>query len=217
MMVCQIMYLPPYSPMSASKQLDGDFNLIELLDKSCAPEWRPFKGYAALTSGCAVEPEYLPTKIQIPGGVRAITDFDGYRGVLYVSPRFREIIERLEPNVHQFFPIELVNKKRETLASHWIWVPCNRIDSFDREHTTWVLKRGRLWMTPNNFSNDELPLGYDRSQPLRIVFNANQVGDHHFWRDMLLRMDPLYCSDKAADAIAEAELSGIQLLWKETV
>lgn len=216
-MVCQLLYSPPYTPISANKQVDGEFAAIRLADPTPEPGLHINHGMDALDAGKAIDPSHLPTKLIISGGMRAVTDFDGYRGIIFISAKMKCLIEDLEPGVHQFFPIELLNKKKQHLTDHWIWVPCNRIDSVDREHTTWILKRGQLWMTPRDFKEGELPPGYDWSRPLKMVFNATQAGNCQFWRDKYVVPGRLYCSDKAAKAIFDSGLTGIQFAEKETV
>jgi len=101
-------------------------------------------------------------------------DFEGPEGFLCVSPRFKDVIERLEPSVHQFFPLEIVNKAREPIAEHWLWVVCNLIDSVDRAHSNMRFINGRRW-TADGVENPKL------------VFSSSQIGDYHFWRDQYLR------------------------------
>jgi hypothetical protein len=154
--------------------------------------------------------------MQIGGGQRGVTDYDGYNRLIYVSPRFRSLIEAIEPGVHQFFPLRLLDKAGNHLADHWVWVVCNRIDSVDRANTTLVLK-GIQWRHPGELPDGQVPQAAVASQPVKLVFNSSQVGNAHFWRDKHILPGGLYCSDDAARRISAAELTGIELIQAETV
>lgn len=220
MTIFQVGYRPPFSPVrSANKNLDGDPMKVEIADQAPEPGLRIWPGGDALVSGFAVDPTFLPTRMQITSGPRAITDYDGDNSVLFISRKLKEIIEALVPGVHQFFPIELVDRRKAHLADHWVWIVCNRIDSVDRTHTTWILRKGKRWTRPSFFSDEELPPGYDRAQPLKMVFNEEQIGGGQFWRDSFLlpNTQNLFCSQAGADAMRAAELTGIKLFERETV
>jgi hypothetical protein len=216
-MVYELRYQIPYEPMHARKALDGSIDDIRLVDETPEPGLVIAAGSQILDAGRAVRPDHLPTTMQIGGGRRGVTDFDGYKGLIYVSAAFRDIIEQLEPDVHQFFSVGLVDKQGNHLGDHWIWVICNRVDGIDREHTTLVLWKGVLWLAPASLSEDELPPGVDPSVPGRRVFNASQVAGYNFWRDKHLIPGDIFCSDEAARKITDAGLTGIELIQAETV
>ena len=207
----------PYDPMPANKALDGEIGAITLIDETPEPGLVISRGPEILDSGRAIDPAHLPSRIQITGGARAVTDYDGYSNLLYISPRLKSLIEKLEPGKHQFFPVTLVDKRGNKLADHWTWTVCNRIDSVDRQNTTLILWKGVYWRPAQYLSDDELPPGYDRSTEARTVFNVSQIGGAHFWRDKYLLPGGLYCSDEAAEQIQEAGLTGITMIKAETV
>jgi hypothetical protein len=215
-MVYQLQYKIPYEPMHASKALDGNLHDIRLEDETPEPGLHLSMGTRNLIWGRRIRPDHLPTAMQIGGGQRGVTDYDGYNGLTYVSPRFKVLIESIEPGVHQFFLLRLLDKAGNHLADHWVRVICNRIDSVDRANTTLVLK-GIQWRHPGELSDGQVPLAAVTSQPVKLVFNSSQVGNAHFWRDKHILPGGLYCSDDAARQIAAAELTGIELIQAETV
>jgi hypothetical protein len=202
----------------SDKFLDGDTSAIELVDKAIDPPSLllayPKHQY---NMGRPVRPENVPTVLHWKQPRWALADICKPSGFPCVSERFKALIEDLEPGVHQFFPLELVNGKREHLADRWLWVVCQRIDSVDREHSNLVLRRGALWLAPSEVPEGELPPNIDPSLAAKVVFNSAQVGGAHFWRDKFSRPSLLFCSDKAAAAIEEQEMTGAKLLEKETV
>jgi hypothetical protein len=216
-MVYELRYQIPYEPMHARKALDGSTDDIRLVDETPEPGLVIAAGSQILDAGRAIRPNHLPTTMQIGGGQRGVTDFDGYSGLVYVSAALKNIIEQLEPDTHQFFPIRLVDKQGNHLGDHWIWVICNRVDGIDREQTSLVLWKGVLWLAPSSLSEDELPPGVDRSVLGRRVFNASQVAGYHFWRDKYLIPGDIFCSDEAARRIADANFTGIKLVQAEMV
>jgi hypothetical protein len=203
-MVHYLGYTPPFDRMSANENLDGDPLKVTLRDEATEPLLRLAKGINALQAGLAVREEFLPKVIQITSGKRTVTDFDGYNGLICVSPKMKSVIEQFEPDVHQFLLVKLVNRKKEFLADHWIWVVCNRIDSVDREHTNLFLKHGLTWRA-------------DGVEKPKLVFNQTQIGSCHFWRDKHLDDGNLLCSDEAGAALQVANLTALKLTHKETV
>lgn len=134
-----------------------------------------------------------------------------------VSDRFKSIIEVFEPDVHQFFPVQVVDKKKEPLAERWLWNVCNRIDSVDREHTTYIQKRGGFWSHPDRIQDADLPASYNRSVAPKMVFSNERIGRAHFWRDPNLLMQHLYCSAPAGDALLSGKFTGLELTKWESV
>jgi hypothetical protein len=203
-MVYYLGYKPPFDRMSANKNLDGDPMKVVLRDESVEPLLRIARGVAALQAGLAVSDEFLPSVMQVTSGKKAVTDFDGYVGLIYVSPRMKAIVEQFEPDVHQFFPLKVVNMAGEHLADHWLWVVCNRIDSVDRDHTTLFLKHGMTWRA-------------DGVENPKLVFSNTLIGNRHFWRDKHLEDGNLLCSDDAGKALELADLSALSLRQWETI
>ena len=94
--------------------------------------------------GYPVEAKNVPT-VWKWASAKPIPDYYTPEGFPCVSPRMKDIIERFEPGVHQFFPLKVLNKRHEQIAEHYLWVVCNRIDSVDREHTNLVFRNNVRW------------------------------------------------------------------------
>lgn len=191
---------------------DGDVTQVKVAD--LVSDWpEGFQiGTAAFGFGAPISAENVPTKIKWKSKEN-VYDYLSPHGASCISPRFRSLIESLEPGRHQFLPLEIVDREDIHLADHWIWVPCNRIDSVDRRKTTMVL-RNRLWLSPPRSGS---PFSQDNSRNARLVFSESGSAGTHFWRDMHIVQNWLLCSDRAAEAITASQLAGVDLVQKETV
>ncbi|MEI2296690.1 imm11 family protein [Ensifer sp. MJa1] len=165
--------------------LDGDVDKIRPVDLTRDVGVRVRAGYAY--AGRPYEKEHVPTCIELEGPKRTITDiYSGYG--LFVDEKFRLAVEKLEPNVHQFFPIDLVWKDGSHAAHRYWFVPCNRLDSVDRAKTTFEF-RG-LW---------DIFGGPDKL----LVFSRSQIGSHHAWIDKYIHA-PMPLISEALKAELEA-------------
>jgi len=176
-----------YSDMSDEYETQGGVVDTELLDgdfKKVIPVGIDFhpSAQAALMGdgtiiyeksayqGVPVDLSHLPTKVQWGGGKRELSDILKTFSKFLVSKKLRDVIEKLEPQVHQFAPLELIWMQDNSHAGDYFWFyPCNRIDSLDRELTTYDFDEDiGLWKH------------VDGKKP---VVNLLQVGDAHIWID----------------------------------
>ena len=67
------------------------------------------------------------------GQERQLTDLQRAHDIFLVSDRFRQVVEKLEPGVHLFAPVELVWEDGSHAASFFWFYPCSRVDGIDRE------------------------------------------------------------------------------------
>ncbi|WP_157738637.1 imm11 family protein [Labrenzia sp. VG12] len=84
-----------------------------------------------------------------------------------VSDAFKDIIERHEPGVHQFFPVELVYKDGSFARQMYFFNICTRLDGMDREQATAQLIKGIAFEPRTG----------------EFVFSLKQIGDAHAWVD----------------------------------
>lgn len=147
------------------KALDGDVDKIQPADLTRDVGVRIRANY--VYAGRPYETDHVPTRIELEGPKRMITGvYSGYG--LFVDEKFKLAVEKLEPKVHQFFPIEFVWRDGSHAADRYWFVPCNRLDSVDREKTTFEF-RG-LW---------DIFGGPDK----QLVFSRSRIGSHHVWID----------------------------------
>lgn len=163
----------------------------------------------ALTSGFRVKAQDLPKKVRYDDA-RPVLDFDTMEAVDFVSPRAMALIERFEPGVHQFEPVEYVRSDGTHVADMFVFVVCRRLDTMDRAQTNMILYDDLVWLTAKaarRYDPDLVGPEIDLEAKPRFVFNLRQIGDAHFWRDIYIR-PTVYASDALVEAIKAEGLTG---------
>ncbi|PKP64007.1 MAG: hypothetical protein CVT85_12605 [Alphaproteobacteria bacterium HGW-Alphaproteobacteria-7] len=196
---------------------DGDLKKVELQDPNQDDgKYMHHEHGRHWDSGRALKVNYIPKQLRRRSG-RNIPDFNKFNGLFVVSDKFKSIVERLEPGVHQFIPLQIVEKGGEVLTDMWFMVVCNRLDTVDRERTTMVLHLGRCWTQSRDVPEDYWPEGFvSRGRDEKIVFNRSQIGDHHLWRDKHEATMTLV-SDALAEALQNEGVTGINFFELESV
>ena len=119
---------------------------------------------------------------------------------LAVDQRLKEIIESLEPGVHDFFPIELrMSQKKTYPLQYYTLVVGQYIDSFSPKNTE---KRALLQWKGHNLYN------YENSKKgmTGLAFCKHKFKSAHLWRERRFTK-PLYClSDELLSKIDETGL-----------
>lgn len=203
--------------------LDGDMGAVKLLDDARDEGGKPSLPFA----GRAIDPTHVPTRVKWKDRKKQpMADFDG--GPLEsVSARAKALIEKFEPGVHQFLPVEFVDIDGDFLEHRWFLIVCNRLDTIDREHVRGFLMKTypngtQRWIVVRDLvrrnETDLIPPGYDVAQPAQLVFNSAQIGAAHLWIDKHLTSG-VWVSDDFHAAYAAAELTGrkAKSKWMETV
>ncbi|WP_352664483.1 DUF1629 domain-containing protein [Mesorhizobium sp. M0621] len=114
-----------------------------------------------------------------------------------MDKKFKDEVERLEPDVHQFLSVEFVWKDGSHAADRFWFVPCNRLDSVDRNETTFEFRN--IWYL-------------DGSQDKKLVFNSSQIGNCHAWMDKFISgQGGVWISDVLKEKIEQAGVTGISL------
>lgn len=162
----------------------------------------------ATASGFKVKAEDLPTKMRYDDE-RPPLDFDAAGALQFVSLRAKTLIERFEPGVHQFEPIEYVRSDGTHVADMFVFIVCRRLDTMDRAHTSMILSP-HYWSSAKHVARrrpELVPPGTDLEAPARAVFNLGQIGNAHIWRDIHIT-PTIYASDAIVDAIKAEGLTG---------
>jgi hypothetical protein len=146
--------------------LDGDVNKIEYVDTTFDKGHNPLFEAGRLYAGRAVKPDHVPTRAQWKSKRYLPPDVVYTYKMYLVSEAFKDIIERHEPGVHQFFPVELVYKDGSFARQMYFFNICTRLDGMDREQAT------------AKFAN----VSFD-PRTGEFVFSLKQIGDAHAWVD----------------------------------
>jgi hypothetical protein len=192
-----------------TKEIGGSFDRVELVDPT------PDGGYTpqGLYSGRHIKTDTVPKQMQWldPHG-HPVPDFDRQR-CLNVSARAKALIEEYEPGVHQFVPVEYLDRTAAHLENRFFLIVGNRIDSLDHEKTTMVLRKGRIWTPVRDLVRDgePLPPGVDPDTLSKMVFNRSQIGSAHMWCDKHLSIGGPYISDELANALKQSGFTGLAL------
>jgi hypothetical protein len=209
---------PTLGHYANTQTLDGDVSKIEVADKSpdAGFDLNTASTYAA-NQGRPISTEHVPTRVEWQESA-PVPDVDTVGGLLAVPPRFREIVEQFEPGVHQFLPVDYLDRKATILAKRFFFVACNRLDSVDRAHTTMVLSKG-MWVPPRDLvrRKEKIPPGIDVNAAAKIVFNNAQIGNKHAWSDMFLPLYGPFLSDALGAALEEEHFTGLGLGKGEAV
>jgi type IV secretory pathway protease TraF len=197
----------------------GYFPKIELLDgdlKQVKPP-NPVNdggvGWKSHTGGIPVDGSHFPKQVTCKNSKgKPLPDFDQTPRI-NVSAKARQVIESVEPDTHQFFPVEYLDTKKRHLEDRYWLVVCNRIDGVDREHSTVVLIDGVKWAPAKVLEQlgRPIPDGVDPDQPPRRVYSLSQIGGAHLWSDKHVGGGSYFISDQLANALLEAGLTGLRL------
>ncbi|QDC38262.1 imm11 family protein [Sphingobium fuliginis] len=169
--------------------------------------------------GYWVKPETMPGKYLWANGDKAIPDvLPGF----VVSPRFKELVERFEPSVHQFVPIDIYKERNgEPVATYYWFIVGQRIDSVDRGQTTFAWKApahdpsAGYWT--RRIRNTETRK-YEEIPDAQLVFSNNKVADRHIWHDPhLLTFGNGLCSDAFAEALLSSGMTGVAATPRDSI
>ena len=205
------------------ERLDGDKDSVTLIDPSQDGGLMITKGH----SSRPVHPKFMPTKIgfrDAKPGVRQLMDFEGSWLGMLISNRTKLIIESLEPNRHQFFPVEVFQRDDapETwnvyagafdppegtkfhdrkIADYWEFNICARLDTIDRARTVGIWERGL-------YAPDMIGIKGN------LVLSNAAINGAHAWVDRCA--SGMYFYDALVANIQSAGLTGLRLTHVEAV
>lgn len=197
--------------------VDGDIKQVKLVDESDDGGYPP-RGNPIL-AGRPVQTEHLPTKMNwLDRNRHAVPDFDN--GLINnVSARAKALIETLEPGVHQFVPVEYVDRSGVHLEHRFFFFVGNRLDTYYDENPTMVLAHGRMWVPARDLTRrgEEMPAGKDPTIPAKLVIDSQKVGVAHIWVEKHSAGGSTFISEQMFKAIEAAGLTGVKPSPIETV
>ena len=85
-----------------------------------------------INSGVPLNPNLVPQRFSVGVSAEKLPEVFSLKLGFGVSDRFRNKVEELEPDVHQFFPVNLTAKGVELVKpKYWLLHVCNRVDAID--------------------------------------------------------------------------------------
>ena len=157
---------------------------------------------SAAYQGVPVDMSGLPKKIRWGGGKRDLGDLLMTASHFLVSTKMRNVIEALEPKVHQFQPVELIWKDDSHAVNFFWFNPCNRVDGIDRTHSTAKFNE---------------KIGKWKYEGGEFVINLDQVAGHHVWIDSRASFGTVWVSKEFKKAMEDAGVTGIRYSKYEVV
>ena len=184
---------------------------------------------ARLSAGVLSEDQLLPLK----AGQSVITgtlvngrvpDVMGlYEGPFVIAPALREFLNRIEPGVHRFFPVNVRTPRpvngQQNHGTHWLLFPPIRIDCLDFDQTTFLNDiRGKHWPRTRH-SGDPWGAGFPSSMTSlgdptrRFSIKASLVAGRHLWR-VATGISPAYSQYACSPDLWEFFAGNKMIGWK---
>ncbi|KZL26686.1 imm11 family protein [Pseudovibrio sp. Ad37] len=151
--------------------LNGDEDTIRLVDP--APDGGALVMTGDMEAGRPILPDHVPTKLERLNGsikTRPLLDFNRWNGITLVPQAFKDILEELEPNTHQFFPMEYFEGSSK-IGEGYLFIFCKRLDTL---HDT------ACWPERDDQGFIRRP---PRGEKVKIVFSKEKIAGHHAWVD----------------------------------
>lgn len=159
--------------------------------------------------GVPVEAEFVATKYRCYGAFPK-ADFFHYNEWTFVSERFKSVIDRFEPGVHQFFPVDVIGAGKAVIGRIYAFVPCVAIRCFSKlsmgfEPVGWEKNWGdHVWHQERSCRHP------------RLILDEQPTRGHHLWVAVDHWKRFVLVSDALKNALAEAKLANVVLTPMET-
>lgn len=171
-----------------------------------------------LSDGVPVRREDVPTRIRLQETKENLPCIFVCGGPQAVCEQFRDIVQKLEPNVHQFFPADVVDHQGRIVARQWMFNICNRLDSVDEN------KSDIVWYARESAKSAEIKPVVSKPESGsgfatydyfgKLFVRRKSFEGCHFWIDKWLVMGggKFFCSNEARSAIKSAKLQLIDFV-----
>ncbi|MGL4236843.1 imm11 family protein [Tabrizicola sp.] len=160
------------------------------------PKTKPPFGFSA---GVWIDPARMPTSAR-QTDKPAMCNIFTLPGLNGVGARFKEIVERLEPGKHQFFPLKLRRKNDEPIEGEWFIF--NACEKFDEILVKYMKPEKVKWAKKFNGT----PLMHCERGTKVLTFSRPQIAGRHFWITDYLAAPQLIMSNEAVRAMKEARI-----------
>jgi hypothetical protein len=172
--------------------LDGDFEKIRVVDDT--PDGGATIWPQSLNSGRLLELHDIPTRARLTGPGYALLDFYAFQDNTLVVPQtFKDLIDEMEPGIHQFFPLELQRDKKKVGERFW-FIFGQRLDTLD--------------FKASYPPRDETGRQLEKSQGQhKNIYSLAKIGRAHAWVDK--RIGGQFFSGALVRRIEALGLSGL--------
>ncbi|WP_284163947.1 DUF1629 domain-containing protein [Frigidibacter sp. SD6-1] len=180
------------------KNLDGDTRQLEVIDAS-QDDGGLMSGRSP-QDGRPIRDKNVPTRLERTGPTLEeypLQDVLSYwSGNLLVCKAFRDLLEEMEPGVHQFFPMDLLVNGTKVATYYW-FVCCTRLATLAADHCYPPLNPRGFWK----------PSPFGQNQGDRVVLSKRLIGAHHAWYDKFY--GKTFFSNAFAERLQTLKLTGI--------
>lgn len=182
--------------------LDGDLKKVEIIDKTIDIGVNPPMRAMTFRCGRRVYTEFLPKRVRPKKKKGKLPDYCGFSLTQICSQRFKDIVETLEPAVHQFEPVLIVwGDGTEDERPYYWFVPCVRVHSLDPETTYPPLNK---WGSVCVAKED----GASYPRPFRYVFRSSILKDHQIFVEAA-REGHFFCTESLKASVEAASITGV--------
>lgn len=136
--------------------------------------------------------------------------FWGSSSLLIVSGVYHDIIERLDPGLHQLWPIELRRKRKEPYSGRWYGLNIRpRAASIQVEGSdTYIAKGSEILGIP-----DQVKLNIS----FKVSVRSDLLPGANLWWDDGIDQPVILCSDELRNAVVDAGLQSIPLIKAQEI
>lgn len=143
--------------------------------------------------------ELLPDKFQADRGYKSLSSLITVHSLLAVDEELKSIIEKLEPGVHQFWPIKILMPRGKVYPKQYYgMIIGNFRDSFVPEESEYVRYTKEVDSYWGCFGT--------KADHAKLTFSLEKIGGAHLFREKRVSSPRILISDELQSAIAEAEL-----------
>lgn len=199
---------------------EGVWGKVEYLHPESIDKIAKARRRSLMSYGYPVAPETAPKAVLWKSKTKLPPDYAfGNNEIMLVSVRFRDLVERFEPGIHQFLPVGMYfSKQDETPFDTYYWfVCCQLIDSLDPEHTTIPWDGEYETRRDDGFRLGSWHIDAEAQPPQKGVFSLNAIGDRHLWRDPYWSRGMVRCSNEFGEALRAASLAGFGISQREQI
>ena len=152
--------------------------------------------------GEKISKKRLPTRARQLSSHKQLPHFFGVDTSPAVSETFKNIVEGLEPDVHQFFPFEVIGKAGKLLDRPFFQINVlSKIDAIIPE------KSNVYWSLATTLGTYVLRQG---SGPIQLTLRRDMIAGHHLWlADKQYSTSDMFFSDDLMNAVKAANIKGL--------
>jgi hypothetical protein len=136
--------------------------------------------------------------------LKSLLDMGGGGELLVVDQALKDVIERLDPGVHQFRPVRLTGELGDEIPRPFYTLLIGQfLESFSPEKSVPGSFKSEF-STFNNHQRYRSTIVTERSKGL--AFSRAAFGGRHLWREKYLTTPRVICSDEFRAAVKAAKL-----------